>query len=925
MLRKHPPTPSDYIAKAVREYEEWVKGDSVTSLKASNEPHNKNTTKGNKVKNQVTLQENVLRVRTLVRKMEKEYQNFSNQETTILKTKTSTQKLKVCIIAWDVAHNPLGRAYILAESLASDYDVEIIGIAHSKYGNSVWEPLRESRVPIKYFKGDSENFINYFRHLQYLAEHIDADIIYVCKPRMPSLIIGILAKLHINRPVILDIDDYELSFFKNRTPAFLDAKEALPEQKDAKCLYGEFWTRYAESLVDKFDAITVSNIELKKKFGGTIIPHLRDENEFNPEKRKDRSAVRQRFGYDDKDMVILFIGTPRWHKGIKDIVEALAKLNNKHYKLCVIGTVSDKKTHDYLEQHRDNSIQMIPNKSFFSLPKYLQVGDLICILQDPSNEISNYQMPSKFSDALAMGIPILAYDVPPLRLLSKKGLLETTTCEELANKIAIIFENLEEYKKKADLNRSIFYRDYSYKSGNEKLTKIFSRTLTNVSPPSKEFIRLKKFFVKNCPPYEGELKDKLIRVDPSNKINRTNKAVSLVMFWKQNDTGIYGRRQDMLVKYLAKNRFINKIIHFDYPISEARLKEWVGQFEENPLSEYGLIYQQTLSRLNGRNNGEKISFYTHCYPGQQGQIDFNKYCNYIENILKENNLSPKESVFWSFPRDLYFPKIANYFKPLCIVADIIDDHRAWPQNKSIKDKYTKNYQQILSMADIAFSNNKTVQASMTEYNDKIYLVPNACELIGEERENWEKPEYLDKLIGPIIGYVGNLDDSRIDVALIKKLALYDRNWQLIFIGSTHCCTELVNLSKRVPNIHLLGVKLYEEALNHINYFDIGIIPHLDNEVTRNMNPLKAYVYASLGVPVLSTDIINVPEIPGLVTTAKTHKEFLLHTASLLDSKKQKTDADDRYKKLFPHSWIQATEHILSLIQKTILDKRHCGS
>ena len=121
---------------------------------------------------------------------------------------------------------------------------------------------------------------------------------------------------------------------------------------------------------------------------------------------------------------------------------------------------------------------------------------------------------------------------------------------------------------------------------------------------------------------------------------------------------------------------------------------------------------------------------------------------------------------------------------------------------------------------------------------------------------WIKPKYLDEISGCVIGYVGNLDDARIDLELIEELAHHDSNWQLVFIGSTHRSVGLEHLSTQYSNIHLLGVKPYDEALKYIKYFDLAIIPHLDNELTRNMNPLKAYGYASLSVPIVSTKINN---------------------------------------------------------------------
>ena len=42
----------------------------------------------------------------------------------------------VAVIAWDVGHNPLGRAYLLAEALDRRYNVALIGFQFPRYGDA---------------------------------------------------------------------------------------------------------------------------------------------------------------------------------------------------------------------------------------------------------------------------------------------------------------------------------------------------------------------------------------------------------------------------------------------------------------------------------------------------------------------------------------------------------------------------------------------------------------------------------------------------------------------------------------------------------------------------------------------------------------------------------------------------------------------
>ncbi len=61
----------------------------------------------------------------------------------------------------------------------------------------------------------------------------------------------------------------------------------------------------------------------------------------------------------------------------------------------------------------------------------------------------------------------------------------------------------------------------------------------------------------------------------------------------------------------------------------------------------------------------------------------------------------------------------------------------------------------------SFTNCEPVKQSFQDLNPEIDVIPNGSELFTRT-DNWEKPEFLAGLQGPIIGYVGNLSD-RIDI------------------------------------------------------------------------------------------------------------------------------------------------------------------
>ncbi len=79
---------------------------------------------------------------------------------------------------------------------------------------------------------------------------------------------------------------------------------------------------------------------------------------------------------------------------------------------------------------------------------------------------------------------------------------------------------------------------------------------------------------------------------------------------------------------------------------------------------------------------------------------------------------------------------------------------------------------------------------------------------------------------------------------------------------------------------------------------MALIPHVDNEMTKSMNPLKAFVYCAAGVPVVSTPIANIGELEQLITVAQGHHEFLAAIEHHLEMGKGPVDVEA----LRPHSW-----------------------
>ncbi len=321
------------------------------------------------------------------------------------------------------------------------------------------------------------------------------------------------------------------------------------------------------------------------------------------------------------------------------------------------------------------------------------------------------------------------------------------------------------------------------------------------------------------------------------------------MFWKQNDTGIYGRRQDMFLKYLERTGRFGKIIHFDQPMSAEALvltaRAGIGTSDQNRL-----VVQQTLRRVAHRGDQGAVRSRTFIYSGGRFTRRLkvprrSQYVDYVRSVLERERVGvDRPLVFWFYPTSTYYPPLIDALQPDIVVADVVDDNRTWYEPGTPQfEQLNANYADVLSRSDVVLANCEPVAESMLEFAPEVHVIPNACEL-PEPGAASPRPAELRGLNGPIIGYAGNLS-GRIDLDLLRELARARRDWNFVFLGSTHIDRSARDL-RAEPNVRFIGTRRYERAQAIIAHFDVALIPHLDNDMSRSMNPLKAYVYCALG-------------------------------------------------------------------------------
>jgi UDP-galactopyranose mutase len=214
--------------------------------------------------------------------------------------------------------------------------------------------------------------------------------------------------------------------------------------------------------------------------------------------------------------------------------------------------------------------------------------------------------------------------------------------------------------------------------------------------------------------------------------------------------------------------------------------------------------------------------------------------------------NPRPVLWYLTPMAIAF---TNHLKARAVVYDCMDElslfHGAPPV---LKDREAL----LLKHADVVFTGGHSLYEYKRAHSQhrNIHPFPSSVDIahFARARELLADPADQAEIPHPRVGFFGVIDE-RTDLALLAELAEQRPDLQFVMIG------PVVKISPdslpRLPNLHWLGSKTYDELPGYLSSWDVAMLPFARNDATRFISPTKTPEYLAAGKPVVSTSIVDV--------------------------------------------------------------------
>ncbi len=386
--------------------------------------------------------------------------------------------------------------------------------------------------------------------------------------------------------------------------------------------------------------------------------------------------------------------------------------------------------------------------------------------------------------------------------------------------------------------------------------------------------------------------------------------------------GPYSSTSISLAKEFSKN---NRIFYINHPYSwkdyrnlpndsrlderKANLKKGKVSYENDPKLSDNFV-SVTAPLTVPINFLPKGMMYRHLAKRNNKVVE-----ETIRQVIKDYQI--KDYVFVNCFDPFYVPVLPPDLQPALNIYQCVDDIS---QSDYIAKHGVYLENQAIAKADMTLTTSSELYRLKSEIAKEIHIVNNAADITGFQRAlkiDYERPEEIKNINGKIIGYIGNLDEIRVDYPLLKKVAESYPEKTLVLIGPINNTIYKEIGLDQLSNVLFLGKKNIDDLPAYLKYFDCAVIPFACNQLTRSIYPLKINEYLAAGKAVVSTAFSK--DIRGFsdsIFLSENHEEFVANIEKAVHSNTEQA-IEERVAVAGQNTWANRVERFWEIVHEYI--------
>lgn len=332
-------------------------------------------------------------------------------------------------------------------------------------------------------------------------------------------------------------------------------------------------------------------------------------------------------------------------------------------------------------------------------------------------------------------------------------------------------------------------------------------------------------------------------------------------FWKRNQT---------ITSMLSKHAIIDQVLFINSEV-------WLSDFIRNPIFELSEPQINKWNALKLRKVQNKIKAFTPVRLPAFERVKLVEYFNEkLNNLVFNKYLSKPFILLINDPQANQNDVDRCAEKSSFTIFDWSDDFVEFSNDLEERKICASKCKKYCEISNVVFTVNERLRSRAKYYNVEAYTIRNAtnCFTFYNKLQNIQVKKKLKNSHNFLIGYVGWLNSSRLDLDLLNYIIPKRPDTQFLFIGPK---SEPFPLGYEIPNfrnVKLLPAVKYVDYPSYISALDICILPNKISPHTDGNDPIKIYDYLFSGNPIVCTNTAGTEAFSDYLYCADDKYQFL---------------------------------------------------